>query len=180
MNTQSDKARVLITQDSFLSSNARNLVVFVSSDGGIYDATLLRAKPVYPHSFEEYIEACRIGLEIGDVYMSPVKTVTAGLGAKTRPAERIMFVCVSSSMRNEIGQVALNLGLDGLQKTLEGLYQTYPLGRVAVLGNALCVHSDAQEVNCALIQTLKERLEMHPARLVNFDVHVPRSLKLSA
>lgn len=165
-----------ITHTPFLQNRANLLVIPVSSDGTIFNRTLLQLMTLYPCCRDKYKSlAIRGELNLGDVILHKISKQTIGLGAGSNATHDYIALLITTNHPSHTEQIStITTALKSLQPKLYHLMRYEGLRRVAVLAQMwqtdTLSHQESNEDNAQeILQLIDSTLD---TCRVKIDVHL--------
>ncbi len=158
------------TDSAFLQSNAKALILPMSTDGVILNRVTERTCLMYPCNYSAYQAMCKNGaLALGDVFMHTVQHQATGLGVgSNKSANHIFNLVISHHAKHNAQKSTVISALKNLKPKLFELMRYHGLRHAALYATPL-LSEDISPV--WLLQTLNQ---LHVPRL-RLDVHLSKT-----
>ena len=187
-------ARISLTHEPILRSQAGLLILPVSDDGSVLDPVLARCKTLYPDNYLAYRRACIDGgFKVGQCLVTKRQLEQSGLGANSTNNQPIYIANLATTDHpyHPIRKRWLVETLQSLQPELIRLIRYDGLRRIALLARPLIYAEYGQDTDNAAAQMRVPILDWQTDILpmlteawqdlpkVRIDMHVPKGIELT-
>ncbi|MDO5652062.1 MAG: hypothetical protein Q4G13_08030 [Moraxella sp.] len=174
---------LVATHEPFLQSPAQLFILPMSSSGTVLHPVLARTKTMFVSNYSAYRQACREGIELGDVLLHRVQKQQLGLGvASNQGAQYIANLISCHHAHHDTQTSTIKACLSKLAPELFELVRYQGVRRAALLASpmfgatAISQNIASQDGTAITVQELWSALAALDMPRLRLDVHLDKAV----